>query len=194
MFGGKLSLEGFWERYEDMWYNVIHHKCILHYYTYHILLVEFGGCFMELYALKLATSFRQRFVYLPSSWLVNFKVSLSWHLTEQGFDTLQKMTNIWKASWSLVHEWGMNDAPTPPNSIYDALNQVFLAKEWKRNYRISTSKNFSSMNVIRTWSKHWQHKIKSQLWNYLFTNFAWPSKRAYLQDANLWTSMGAIQE
>ena len=66
--------------------------------TDRILLAEFGELFMELYSLKLLMDFQQRFVHLPSSWLVSQAVSLSRHLTEQGANTWHESTTVWISS------------------------------------------------------------------------------------------------
>ena len=72
--------------------------------TYHILLVEFGELPMELYALELTIGFQQWLAHLPSSWLDSQATSFSQHLTEQGFDTLHKLTTMWKAYGSILME------------------------------------------------------------------------------------------
>ena len=58
---------------------------------------------MELYALKLTLSFQQQLAHLPSSWLVNEVISLSYLFAKQGAKTWHKSITMWMASWGVSH-------------------------------------------------------------------------------------------
>ena len=84
---------------------------------------------MNLYAFKLAIGFQQQFACLSPFWLVHQATFLSQNLIEQGFDTWNKMTSDWKASWGLP-KWETLDIPTPPKNTFDAIKHAFIGKEW----------------------------------------------------------------
>jgi hypothetical protein len=50
-------------------------------------------------------------------------------MVEQGFNTWDKLTTMWKTSWVLSH-WETHDNPTTLIIAYDDIKEAFLVKEW----------------------------------------------------------------
>ena len=100
-------------------------KCIMWHPTI-LCWSNLENIFMELYALKLTIGFQQHFAHLPSPLLVKQATLLFQHLAKQGFDTLHKLTTMWKASWGLSY-WETHDNPSPSKTTFNDLKKASLA-------------------------------------------------------------------
>ena len=92
--------------------------------TYDLLLSKVGELSMELYALKLTLSFQQQLAHLPSSWLVNEVISLSYIFAKQQAKTSHKSITMWMTSWGVSHHV---DNSTTSKITLDNIKKAFLA-------------------------------------------------------------------